>query len=72
MSRFSITVQDASLGSSDTEVFEGRTAEEAAFRAGFSMGAYFAFMIPAEFQDSVGDLAIEAEGSKKDVTVSEI
>lgn len=72
MTKYSINVKDIELGSDDTEIFEGSTPEEAAFRAGFSMGAYFAFMIPPTVQPFVGDSMIEEQGSLKNVIVTAV
>lgn len=71
MSKYQINVKDIDLGSDDTEIFEGSTPEEAAFRAGFSMGAYFAFQIPPTMQPFVGDAMIDAQGLLKNVIVTE-
>lgn len=70
MSKYSINVQDIELGSDDTEIFEGSTPEEAAFRAGFSMGAYFVLMIPPAVQEFIGDEVLDAQALKKNVTVT--
>jgi len=72
MSRFEINVVDPKLGSDDTEIFEASNEVEAAFRAGFSMGAYFALMIPPMLQDEVGDPIIEAQANNKVINIKQI
>lgn len=72
MSKFQIDVQDIVLGSYDAELFEGDTAEEAAFRAGFSMGAYYAFMIPPLLHPLIGDDEIDEQGRNKVVKVTAV
>lgn len=72
MTKYQINVKDSELGSDDTEIFEGSTPEEAAFRAGFSMGAYFAFAIPTTMQPFVGDSMIEEQGNLKNVIVTAV
>jgi hypothetical protein len=69
MARFAITAVNDTQNSVDTEVFEGSSAEEAAFRAGFSMGAYWVLMIPPETQGFIGDVSIEEAGGQVSVTV---
>ena len=69
MAKFEITVEHMDLDTTDTEVFEGASSEEAAFRAGFSLGAYWALMIPTNAQFMVGDASIEDAAAQKIVTV---
>jgi hypothetical protein len=67
MSKYEVSVHLTPTGDTDHEVFEAPSELDAAFRAGFSLGAYTILGLPAARQDMVGDPQIDKWSAERAV-----